>query len=128
MVRNSTTEEPDRCEHFERLRCVSFAVWGMEKRSEEVILVWATSRWVRCRRRGRREEKTVDGRIVHSWKLRRVIGRKSGRGEGEASITALNASLKFVLEQAQKSRAFSCGRLQRRYLMTLEEMSSSMCS
>lgn len=43
-------------------------------------------------------------------------------------MTELNASRKFVLEQAQKSTALSCGREQRRYLMTSEERSSSICS
>jgi len=77
----------------------------MECRALAVRRVCATSRWVRCLRRGRREVKIVEGRIVHSCKERRVIGRKAG--SGDVLITALNASRKLVLEQAQKSKALS---------------------
>jgi len=70
----------------------------------------------------------VEGNIVHSWKLILVIGRNSGSGEGEASITALKASRNFVLEEAQKSKALRLGREQKRYLMISDERSSSMCS
>lgn len=70
----------------------------------------------------------VEGKIVHSWKLILVIGMNSGSGEGEASNTALNASRNLVLEQAQKSKALSLGREQKRYLIISGERSSSMCS
>jgi len=90
--------------------------------------VCAASRCVSFGRRGRRASKIVEGRMVHSWKLRRVSGSAEGRGEGEALMTALKESRKVVEEQAQKSRALRWGRSRRRWRTTALEISSSMCS
>ncbi len=107
---------------------MSFAVSGMEKSAEVVMRVCATSRCVNFGNRGRSDSKILDGKIVHSWKLRRVSGSADGKGEGDASMTALKESRKDVEEQAQKSRALSFGRSQSRVRMTLRSRSSSMCS
>ena len=66
-----------------------------------------------------------EGRMVHSCRLRRVIGSAVGRGD---VMTVVNASRKEVEEQAQKSRAFSFGSEVKRVRRTEDERSSSMCS
>lgn len=121
------TEVPDRKEHFERLRWVSFAVTGMDCRAEEVIRVCATSRCVRCGNLGRRVENVEEGRMVHSCKLNRVIGKAEGRFDVIERAVA-KASRKVAEEQAQKSNACNRGRSQRSVFMTSELRSSSICS
>lgn len=105
---------------------MSRAVLGMDWRAEDVIRVCATSKCVRCGRRGSRVSNVEDGRIVHSCRERRVIGNTAGR-DGEDKVTA-NASLKEAEEQAQKSNACRRGREQKRVVRTSELTSLSMCS
>lgn len=126
VERKDTTEEPERKEHFERLRCVNCAVLGMDWRAEEVILVCATSKCVRCGRRGSKMSNVEEGRIVHSCRESRVIGNTDGR-DGEAKATA-KESLNEAEELAQKSKAFRKGREQKRVVRTSELISLSMCS
>jgi hypothetical protein len=60
------------------------AVWRMEKRAEDMMGVCVASRCVSFGRRGRRESKVVEGRMVHSWKLRvwECGGEEGGRCRG----------------------------------------------
>lgn len=124
--KNSTTEEPSKNEHLLRLRCVSFAVLGIDWRAEEVMRVCATSKCVRCFRRGRRISNVEDGRMVHSCRLSLVIGRVAGRlGEDKERV---KASRKLADEQAQKSSAFNRGKSQNKAVRTSELRSLSTCS
>lgn len=67
------------------------------------------------------------GRMVHSWRLRRVIGNAVGSKEG-LERTLLKASRKLADEQAQKSKALRRGKSQSNVLITSELISLSMCS
>lgn len=98
----------------------------MEKSALDVMRVCATSRCVRAGSRGRSVVKTDEGRMVHSWKESRVMGRIAG--SGAVAMTVLKASRKEVDEQAQKSSASSLGRSQKRNSMIAAERSSSTCS
>lgn len=123
-MRNSTTDSPVKLEHFDKLRCVSRAVSGIEWSAESVILVCATSRWVSFESFGNRFVKIVEGRMVHSCRLNLVMGRNAGSGDSE---TVVKASRKDADEQAQKSTACSFGILNSAE-RTSTERSSSTCS
>lgn len=127
MERKSTTAAPLRKEHFERLRWVRRAVWGIEWRAADVMRVCATSRCVRCGSRGRRMSNVEEGRMVHSWRERRVIGNAAGSKSG-VERTLVNASRKLAEEQAQRSKAFKRGRSQSKVFRTSELRSLSICS